>query len=150
MEIKDLTTSLVNQKNNLSQLLDAALLKQKALVKFDYAGLEDSILKEERALSSVADGEKGRIKILTEIYQKHSISNKTYKLSEFIEHTKDLLDIKSKKQIAVTEKELKELITRVSMVNQQNKFLIENSRAFIKETVSHILNARRSLLDKKV
>ncbi|MGE5354414.1 MAG: flagellar export chaperone FlgN [Acidobacteriota bacterium] len=150
MEIKELTASLVSQKNNLTSLLDAALQKQRALVNFDYAGLEESIVNEEKALSFVTAGEKGRIKILSELYQRHSISNKTFKLSEFVENTKGMLDIKSQKQIALTEKELKELITRVSMVNQQNKFLIENSRAFIKETVSAILNARRSLLDKKV
>ncbi|HEX2962046.1 MAG: flagellar protein FlgN [Ignavibacteria bacterium] len=150
MEIKELTTSLVNQKNNLTSLLDAALQKQRALVNFDYAGLEESIVKEEKALSFVTEGEKGRIKVLSELYKRHSISNKTFKLSEFVENTKGMLDIRSQKQIALTEKELRELITRVSMVNQQNKFLIENSRAFIKDTVSAILNARRSLLDKKV
>ncbi|MGE5432464.1 MAG: flagellar export chaperone FlgN [Syntrophomonadaceae bacterium] len=150
MEIKELATSLANQKNNLAKLLEAALQKQKALVNFDYTGLEDSIVKEEKALSFVTEGEKGRIKILSELYEMHAIANKTFKLSEFIEHTRGMLDIKAQRQIAVTEKELKELITRVSMINQQNKFLIENSRAFIKETVSHILNARRSLLDRKV
>ncbi|MCU7490393.1 MAG: flagellar export chaperone FlgN [Bacteroidota bacterium] len=150
MEVKELTTSLVNQKNNLTSLLDAALQKQRALVNFDYAGLEESIVKEEKALSFVTEGEKGRIKVLSELYKRHSISNKTFKLSEFVENTKGMLDIRSQKQIALTEKELRELITRVSMVNQQNKFLIENSRAFIKDTVSAILNARRSLLDKKV
>lgn len=150
MEIKELTTSLVNQKNNLTSLLNAALQKQRALVNFDYAGLEESIVKEEKALSFVTEGEKGRIKVLSELYKRHSISNKTFKLSEFVENTKGMLDIRSQKQIALTEKELRELITRVSMVNQQNKFLIENSRAFIKDTVSAILNARRSLLDKKV
>lgn len=150
MEIKELTASLVNQKNNLALLLDAALQKQRALVNFDYTGLQDSILKEEKAISSVSEGEKGRIAILTELYARHSISNNTFKLSEFNEHTKGALDAKSRKQIAITEKELKDLITRVTMVNQQNKFLIENSRAFIKETVSHLLNSRRSLLDKKI
>lgn len=150
MEIKELTASLVSQKNNLAGLLDAALLKQKALVKLDYAGLEDSILREEKALSFVTEGEKARIKILSEIYEKNSISNKTYKLSEFLEHAKDQLDVKSRKQIASTEKELKDLIGRVSLVNQQNKLLTENSRAFIKETIGAILNARRSLFDKKV
>ncbi|MCU7497132.1 MAG: flagellar protein FlgN [Ignavibacteria bacterium] len=150
MEIKELTASLVNQKNNLTSLLNAALQKQKALVNFDYAGLEDSITREEKAIAFITEGEKGRIKILSELYSRYSISNRTFKLSEFLENTRGLLDAKSQKQIAVTEKELKELITRVSMVNQQNKFLIENSRAFIKETVSRILNARRSLLDKKV
>lgn len=150
METKELKESLDNQKKNLTMLLSAALQKQQALVNLDYPGLEEAILKEEKALSSVNEAEKGRLKILGDFYTKHSISNETFRLAEFIEKTKGMLDKESSGRISASEKELKELITRISTINQQNKFLVENSKVFIKETVSAILNARRSLLDKKI
>ncbi|MGE5399253.1 MAG: flagellar export chaperone FlgN [Ignavibacteriales bacterium] len=150
MEVKDLEVSLKKQKDNLAVLLSAALQKQKALVSLDYSGLESSITKEERALTGITEHEKQRIKILTDLYSKYSLSFNSYKLAEFMERTRTILDKKSINEIAMAEKELKELITKISKVNQQNKYLIENSRAFIKETISCILNARKSLLDKKV
>jgi hypothetical protein len=150
MEVKDLIDNLKHQKKNLSQLLNAASLKQKALVQLNYEDLEKSISTEERTLVNIQQAEKHRISILSELYLGYSIRCETPKLSEFIEKTKEHIGAKTLENISSHEKELKKLIKQISVINQQNKYLIENSRAFIKETITSLLNKNKSLLDRRV
>lgn len=150
MEVKDLIENLKQQKKNLSQLFNAASLKQKALVQLNYEDLEKSILTEERTLVNIQQTEKHRISILAELYLGYSIHCETPKLSEFIEKTKEHIGAKTLESISLHEKELKKLIKQISVINQQNKYLIENSRAFIKETITSLLNKNKSLLDRRV
>lgn len=150
MEIKDLIENLEIQKNNLSELLSSASQKQQALIQSNYENLESSIMAEERSLVKIQQAEKQRLNIIKELYSQFSLNNGTPKLSEFIEKTKNILDRKSQEKITKTEQELKRLIKQISGINQQNRYLVENSRAFIKETIGSLINANKPFLDRKV
>ncbi|MGE5682169.1 MAG: flagellar export chaperone FlgN [Bacillota bacterium] len=150
MEIKDLLENLETQKKNLASLLNSAIQKQKAMIESNYESLESSIWAEERAIALIQSSEKSRIKILTELYSRYSVKYDSPKLAEFVEKTKAHVEKKSLGKILASEKEMKSLIKQVTAINQQNRYLIESSRAFIKETISSLINANKTLLDKRV
>jgi len=150
MDIKNLLLLLNTQQNNLNALLEAAIQKQKALVDYENKLLEDAIIKEEKALAQVNFFEKNRIKLLTEIYLQLGIKNNSFRLDEFISLTKEIIDEKSLAFVKRFETEIKNIVIKISEVNKQNIFLVEHSRAFIKEIVKAIANSQKSLLDKRV
>lgn len=150
MEIKDLITLLNNQKANLRKLHDAAAMKQQALVSSSSEELENSIAEEEKALLLIQQSEKARIGFLSAFYKKYGIANDTFRLSECLEKMREHIDRESAELISGYEKEIRAVINEVSRVNQQNKYLIEHSRAFIRETISTLMNSGNSILDRKI
>lgn len=150
METNELVTILQDQKNNLNILYSTVTQKQRALVSSDYELLEDSISKEEHALLSIQQTEKLRINALHELYKQFSINPNSTKLQEFVEKTRNRIGDETGKKILKLEKDIKEIITLVNNINQQNKYLIDQSRTFIRETIQSVLAIKKTLLDKRV
>lgn len=150
MEIKELLNLLKLQKNNLSLFLSSAQQKQRALISFNYEDLQQAIEGEEKMLSAIQETEKKRLAFLSAFYKEQSLSNNTFKIAELVGHLGENVDRKIILGLEILEKEIKKLVSAIMTINQQNQYLIENSRAFIRETINSIMNAKKTLLDKKV
>ena len=150
MEPKELITILQDQKNNLNQLFSAVSQKQRSLVSSNYELLEDSIMKEERILVNIQQSEKLRVKTLESLYKEFSISANSTRLQDFLEKTRKIIGDDIAANISRLENEIKDIIMRINNVNQQNKYLIEQSRMFIKETIQSVVNMKKKLLDRRV
>lgn len=150
MELKDLFENLTVQWSNLETMLEAVQLKQQAIINSDYENLERAMATEERTLSLIQQCEKGRISIISELYSAWGISFETPRLAEFAEKAGAKLDKKNNEYLLQLEKSLKELMHQIAGINRQNMYLVESSRAFIRETMSSLLNSKTTLLDKKV
>ncbi len=150
MDIKNLFAVLEQQVIDLNELLETSLIKQNAIISYDQNLLEEAILKEEKAVQKVQVSEKNRLKIISDFYQNSSIKNSTFKLKEFAETFKQLIPKKHYEFIYKYESVIKELAIQITVVNRQNLYLIENSRAFLKETIKAIANSNKAILDRRV
>jgi hypothetical protein len=150
MKPEELIAILENQKENLLAYVSLNMEKQKAIVSCNYEMLESCIPKEEHILVSIRQAEKLRVNALGELYKQFSITSSTFKLQEFIEKTKNVIGKNTAGKILVLEREIKEAVVGVININQQNRYLIEQSQSFIKETIQSILDLKKSLFDRRV
>lgn len=143
-------SALFNLQNNLNSLLEAALLKQRALVNLNHEELENAIIKEEKLMNAVRESEQARINALEQFYSEHAVSHETYKISELCAKFKPGTAEAGIKKLRTLEKRIKNAIREINKVNHQNIYIIQHSRAFIKETISSLISTNKSFLDKRV
>lgn len=150
MEISDLIQSLEKQKLNLERMLAAAEKKQRALVSNNNEALEASVTAEQGALMSLQQTEKERLSIMNALYRQADIRPKNLRIYELVDLMNDRMDKKTAGALLKLEEEIKETAGQISKLNQQNLYLIEHSRNFIKETLMSVLSAKKAILDRKV
>jgi len=151
---KELIESLGNEEKVLSELLDAARSKQKAIVQNDYNALEEVNSQEEKLLAKLDNTSKEQQQILKELYDLKSVEpdeGKKRSLSVLIRQYKDLFN--PDLLIKINEKRInvREMVEQLTKLNHQNKYLIEHTSSLVKETISLLLKSRkRSLLDRRI
>ncbi|MGE5362984.1 MAG: flagellar protein FlgN [Bacteroidota bacterium] len=150
MEPKELFEVLARQTENLAKMKETADKKQRALISHDYKQLEASITEEQSLLISIQAAEKERITLMNTICRTMGVKIDNYRLYEFVDKTGDRIDRKSAGELLKAEEKLREIILAIQNQNQKNLYLIEHSRAFVKETLMTVLQSRKKLLDKKV
>lgn len=150
MEPKELFEVLARQNENLAKMKETADKKQRALISHDYKQLEASITEEQSLLISIQATEKERITLMNSICKAMGVKIDNFRLYEFVDKAGDRIDRKSAGELLKAEERLREIILSIQNQNQKNLYLIEHSRAFVKETLMTVLQSRKKLLDKKV
>lgn len=148
--MENIVNTISDLNTNLRLLLDAALLKQHALINLNYNELENAILDEEKILNTINECEQMRIRDLEKFYSSQDLTHSTYRISELCEKYGTPENNSEVKRLLLLEKQIKETICEVDKINHQNKYIIEHSRSFIKETISSLMSSNKTIVDKKV
>ena len=149
MKTNELISALKEQEETLKNFLSCCITKQKTIVQNDINGLHDSLVHEEKLLAKI---ESNGIKISTAIEnlaKEFGLNLKALSLSEFLNAVNDEKEI-NVKVINLLRNSIKDLISKSSKVNEQNKILIEHSRSFLRETIALLIGLNKHpLLDRK-
>ncbi|GJQ63653.1 MAG: hypothetical protein SCALA702_27060 [Melioribacteraceae bacterium] len=131
MNVEKLKLILQKQKDKLDHYLQLVKEKQEVLVSNDVAQLQVLITSEQKLLIEIKTVEQEWLGVLKQ--------NLDYKNQE-------VSDIKFLQQ------EIKELVLEINRINNINKYLISNTREFIKEVMTSIFknSKKRSLIDRKI
>jgi hypothetical protein len=151
MDEKDLIKTLAGLEESLIRLFETAQKKQEALVNNNIKLLESAVSAEERFIRNIENAEKNRVSVLAELNKKYMIDAATMKLSDFLSGAKNKLDEKSTAQILKLQNRIKKHILNIEMLNQQNQYLLDTARDFIKMAISELVGPqRKSFLDRRV
>lgn len=151
MDEKDLIKTLAGLEESLIRLFETAQKKQEALVNNNIKLLESAVSAEERFIRNIENAEKNRVSVLAELNKKYMIDATTMKLSDFLSGAKNKLDEKSTAQILKLQNRIKKHILNIDMLNQQNQYLLDTARDFIKMAISELVGPqRKSFLDRRV
>jgi flagellar biosynthesis/type III secretory pathway chaperone len=150
METKKLFELLVNQLHNLHSLKEVMIEQQKAIVKNVISEVEKAVEEEERILNRIRNNERDRINEIVSLAGKEGISLETPSVNEFLKIMKTNNDpnyetiFKVRNQIIL-------LAYEINNLNQQNSYLIEHSRKFIKDTITALYGANQhKIFDRKI
>lgn len=151
MDEKDLIKTLSGLEESLIKLCETAQQKQEALINNNIKLLESAVSSEEKFIRSIENAEKSRIAVLNELNKKYTMNLTTMKLSEFLSGAKNKLDEKSTAKILKLQNRIKRHIQNIEALNQQNQYLIDTARDFIKMAISELVGPqRKSFLDRRV
>jgi hypothetical protein len=150
MKTNELVTVLKEQEESLKQFLICSLNKQKAIVQNDIEKLHNSLNNEEKILSQIEKNGKKISSVIEKLAKDYGLELEAVSLSEFLNsvNNKTAINIKV---INLLGNSIKNLISKSSKINEQNKILIDHSRNFLRETIAVLIGlSKRPLLDKKV
>lgn len=148
MSTKLLLASLKTQEANLTLLIDALEGQKQAIIKNDYAMLENSIAREQKILASIEREELTRIKVVKDLANQFNLELKNNTLE-------DLFTIGSKHfekeimELSAIRKSLRDKINRIKNTNAQLKDVITFSRNLIKETMMIVAGSNKHVLVNK-
>ncbi len=145
MELNNLYRCLKEQRQILSDYLEALLKHQKAIINGDNKGIEDTLKSIGMILFNIGNCETLRQNIVQQISVQHSLKISSNKLSDFIAEA-DRLKLFNTKEIVKVQSSIKKLIMEIIKVNDQNKTLINQARAFIKELIIELTSANKNVL----
>lgn len=150
MKANELVTALKEQEEILKQFLECSLNKQKAIVQNDIESLHNSLNNEEKILSQIENNGKKISSIISKLAKDYGLELEAVSLSEFLSSVQNKSEI-NVKVINLLRNSIKDLISKSSKINEQNKILIDHSRNFLRETIAVLIGlSKRPLLDKKV
>ena len=151
MDEKDLIKTLSGLEESLIKLFETARQKQDALVNNNIKLLESAVSAEERFIRNVEKAEKQRITVLTELNRKYMMNATSLKINDFLSGAKNKLDEKNVAQILKIQNRIRKYIVAIESLNQQNQYLIDTARDFIKMTIAELVGPqRKSFLDRRV
>lgn len=151
MENEKLLELLRYQADNLNALLETILVKQRAIVANDITAIENATASEEKLLLAVNQAEKARVEFMNGFYDENLSKFSTVQMDDFLNMIAGTLEPLQKEEINLLRKEIKNISKEIIKINEQNKFLIAQSRKLINEVVTAIFSERgNSLLDRKV
>ncbi|HKJ80491.1 MAG TPA: flagellar protein FlgN [Ignavibacteriaceae bacterium] len=145
MELNNLFRCLNEQHKILGEYLDALLKHQKAIISGDNKKIEDTLKSIGIILFNIGNCETLRQDIVQQISVKYSLKVNSNKLTDFIAEV-DLHKLFSTKEIVKIQMSMKNLILEIIKVNDQNKILIKQASAFIKEFIAELTSANRNVL----
>ncbi len=150
MKIKKLIEILKEQKNNLNSLLKIVKEKQNVIVNNKLEKLHEYMNKEEKELLEIQITEEKRLHIMQELFTEYKIKSERFKLETLIKELKDLIPETYIENIKTKEMEIKNLIKEITLKNQQNLMLVQQSSQIISETVKAVIDtSKRSIIDRK-
>ena len=150
MKANELVTALKEQEEILKQFLECSLNKQKAIVQNDIESLHNSLNNEEKILSQIENNGKKISSVISKLAKDYGLELEAVSLSEFLSSVQNKSEI-NVKVINLLRNSIKDLISKSSKINEQNKILIDHSRNFLRETIAVLIGlSKRPLLDKKV
>ena len=151
MEIKKIFEILKDQYRNLNNLFKVAIEKQKALVKINNDLLSKCIKSEEKLLLNIQQTEKKRLGFIKELVDSFNYDIDNADLSDIMKSIKNHLSKEDSSLMTKYEEKTKDIIIALSKLNEQNLFLIKNSKQFVTDTINSLLSKhKKSLLDVKV
>lgn len=150
METKKLIQLLAMQIQNLDSLKKVMIQQQKAIVKNEISAIELAAENEEIILGKIRINERQRIAEIAELSKVNDFNLESFSLSELLKAIKenhseeyDTL-FRLRNQIVL-------LAYEVNNINNQNSFLIDHARQFIKETITTLYGAnQRQIFDRKI
>ena len=145
MKNTDMQTVAEDLLSLLDSFKETALVKQRALIEHNMESLEKCISKEEGLLFQVQSLFKRRNSAVNK-YSKNQ--------SNFNNVLNDDADTSQKELFQMLKKE-RELITSkvkaINLINEQNKYLTEQARGFVRSLVGEIVNKQNNkIVDMKV
>ena len=150
MKTNQLITILKEQEESLRLFLECSINKQKAIVQNDIESLHNSLNHEEKILSQIDNNGKKISSVIENLAKEYGLEMEAVSLSEFLNSVQNKSDI-NVKVINLLRNSIKDLISKSSKINEQNKTLIDHSRNFLRETIAVLIGlSKRPLLDKKV
>lgn len=150
MEMIDLINVLNKQHANLEAYLEAIGLQKQAIINSNTAELEASIKQQGELLHNIEVLKKEMFNVIKGLSTKYSLEPSPSKLSEFVSTLEKKKGIRTE-PLQKFQNSLRKLIGKIISANAQNKFLVEHSMNFIKETISALVGEnKRSLLDRKI
>lgn len=151
MEIKKIFEILKDQYRNLNNLFKVAIEKQKALVKINNDLLSKCIKSEEKLLLNIQQTEKKRLGFIKEFVDSFNYDIENADLRDVMKSIKNHLSKEDSSLMTKYEEKTKDIIIALSKLNEQNLFLIKNSKQFVTDTINSLLSKhKKSLLDVKV
>ncbi len=150
MKTNHLITALKEQEESLRLFLECSINKQNAVVHNDIESLHSSLNHEEKILSQIELNGKRISSVIESLAGEYGLNLNTVSLSEFLKAVNHKTEI-NVKVINLLRNSIKDLISKSSKINEQNKILIEHSRSFLRETIAILIGlSKRPLLDRKV
>lgn len=149
--MENLIEILHREQEVLKALLDVSTLKQTSLVSNDRSVLDECTHKEEAILPRIKSIENERLREFNVLRSKFNINQNSNKLDEFLEVIKDRIDEEDFAELNILKEEIKNIVTDLSKLNQQNLYLINHSKNFLNETINTIVDkSEKSIIDRKV
>jgi hypothetical protein len=150
MNLQKLFAVLAKQERNLKSLINIGEEKKEVLIANNHDQLHNVIAKEEQMLLTIQLTEEDRLVVMRDLFREFSIDNKRYKLEILIESLKERINHQIIKAISDSEKRIKTLIKKITVINELNMLLIEQSRSLINETIKAVISAStKSIVDRK-
>ena len=150
MKTNQLITILKEQEESLRLFLECSINKQKAIVQNDIESLHNSLNHEEKILSQIDNNGKKISSVIENLAKEYGLEMEAVSLSEFLNSVTNKTEI-NVKVINLLRNSIKDLISKSSTINEQNKILIDHSRNFLRETIAVLIGlSKRPLLDRKV
>lgn len=150
MSAKLLITSLKTQDVNLNLLLDSLEQQKEAIIKNDFAQLENSINSEQVILRNIENEESTRVKVVRDIEKQFNLKLTDHTLEELLSKGGNIFNGEAK-ELVTLKKSLKEKAVKIKQLNTQLKDVIEFSRNLIKETMMIVAaKNKQALVNKRV
>ncbi len=150
MKIKELIKILDEQKYNLSELRKIIKEKQNVIVNNKLEKLSEYMSLEEKKLLQIQIVEEKRLNIMQQLFSKYQIESERFKLAILIEAVINKVPQNFLAVIKQREKEIKNLIQEITIINRQNLLLVQQSSQIISETVKAVIaTSKRSIIDRK-
>jgi flagellar biosynthesis/type III secretory pathway chaperone len=135
------------QSGNLVSLLKTVLQKQKALISGNISLIEKTISTEEKLLLAINRVERLRVEFLNNYKVDREFESK----DEYFFEMAGRLRSSDSVEFQELRKNIKGTTKVILQVNEQNKYLISQSRTMLNEIVTAVFSDRKvSLLDRKV
>lgn len=151
MLVKQLIDILHKEEEMLDALLDSANKKQTALTSNNREMLDDCTHREESLLPQLQAYERQRSLAMDKIKMEHGITDNSKKLESLISNLEHLIDNSILEKIGTAHTRIKNKVQGITKMNEQNLFLINQSRRFINDTINTLINKNdKAILDKKV
>jgi flagellar biosynthesis/type III secretory pathway chaperone len=151
MNIQELIKVLEQQKLNLSNLKDAVVEKQTALISRDFEKLQSAMQNEEKFLLEINNIEKERVYLISQINRELKRDLEDTRIKSLVSRIEDKIDPKQKEALLNVESSIKAVSEEIRDVNQKNMYLINHARDFINETINSLLsNKQESIFDRRV
>lgn len=149
MKTNELIDVLKEQSKYLGMFLEIAKNQQHAVLSNNIQLLEESIHNEEKIISKINGHELKVRHAINSLAEENNVALNTVSLEELIKQLKDdkKKDVRS---LLNMQFEIRSVVKEVVKINNQNRFLIEHSRNFIREVVTTLVNNKKSVLDRKV
>ncbi|GAB4143327.1 MAG: hypothetical protein Fur0015_11920 [Ignavibacteriales bacterium] len=144
---------LEEQKQNLLELIDVSMKKQKAIIMNNSIALDELNHTDEIVLNKIQNKEKERINLILSMIKEaglniNQLNEKTIK--HFYTMLKDESTTEEFEKISQLRDELKELVVNAGMINKQNGLLVNQAGSLIKQMVSILFKSQnKPLLDRK-
>lgn len=149
--IKEFILSLREQIINLNKFLLAAQKKQKALIQSKIDDIQNAVIEEEKTLFNIDSVERIREKIIEKIQESYGLPKEIVKIFDINKRLKGVISEEEAEDLFECEALIKETIDKINMQNERNRFIINRSKAYLKETLTSLLeiSKRSALVDKR-
>lgn len=153
MNKKEILETLDEQRTNLENFVKILEDKQHCIIENNYDLLSEKMNDEEIFINKIKKIEEKRINLLMNAIESSvsTPSRDLLKLSEFAKATREFWSSEEFGVLTMVAADLKELAHKASNLNEQNRFLIDNARSFIREIISAVVHAQnKSIIDRKI
>ena len=149
--MQSLLNILAREEEVLKKMLQVSVDKQTALVSNSREKLDECTRIEEALLPRIKTLENERLTEYKNLREKYNLTVTNNRLEEYLENLKPEISEEDYDKLHEIQLEIKQVVTDLRKLNEQNMYLINHSRSFIGETISILAGeGKKSILDRKV
>lgn len=146
METKKLPEILISIDETIRHLLDLSKVKQTVLINRNHDELNELIEREQKYLTNISHLSKQQKLFTEQLKLNFEVPTDINSIIDILEIVGDRLDSNFRNTVLTTLYSIQENSLELHKINEQNKMLIETSRAFIKS----IIQAVRGSVDTSI